>query len=83
MYQDYTKTFEQYWYIFVSLKSLQIFNMIYNIIKYYNMYIIFLFILRSSLKYVVNPITFHWIASIVCVIINIITYTNDKNNYDI
>ena len=55
----------------------------FKVLLYSLMYILFLFVLRFSLEYVVNPSTFYWIVSTICVIINIITYKNDKNNYDI
>lgn len=49
----------------------------FKVILYSIIYIIFLFVLRSSLKYLPNPNTF---VSIICIIINIITYKLDKRN---
>ena len=51
----------------------------FKVLLSYMIYMLFLFILRSSLKYVPNPNTF---VSIVSIIINIIIYKQDKkNNY--
>ena len=50
---------------------------IFKVLLSYMIYMLFLFILRSSLKYVPNPNTF---VSIVCIIINIIIYKQDKRN---
>lgn len=50
---------------------------IFKVLLSYMIYMFFLFVLRSSLKYVPDPNTF---VSIVCIIINIIIYKIDKHN---
>lgn len=50
---------------------------IFKVLLSYMIYMLFLFILRSSLKYLPDPNTF---VSIVCIIINIIIYKLDKRN---
>lgn len=50
---------------------------IFKVLLSYMIYMLFLFILRSSLKYVPNPNTF---VSVVCIIINSIIYKLDKRN---
>ena len=49
----------------------------FKVLLSYMIYMFFLFVLRSSLKYLSDPNTF---VSIVCIIINIIIYTIDKRN---
>lgn len=49
----------------------------FKVLLSYMIYMFFLFVLRSSLKYVPYPNTF---VSIVCIIINIIIYKIDKHN---
>ena len=55
----------------------------FKVLLYSLMYILFLFVLRSSLVHVFDDSTFYWIGSIICIIVNTITYINDKENYDI
>ena len=55
----------------------------FKVLLYSLMYILFLFVLRSSLVHVFDDRTFYWIGSIICIIVNTITYINDKENYDI
>lgn len=50
---------------------------IFKVLLSYMIYMFFLFVLRSSLKYLPDPNTF---VSIVCIIINIIIYKQDKKN---
>lgn len=50
---------------------------IFKVLLSYMIYMFFLFVLRSSLKYIPDPNTF---VSIVCIIINIIIYKIDKHN---
>ena len=49
----------------------------FKVLLSYMIYMFFLFVLRSSLKYLSDPNTF---VSIVCIIINIIIYKQDKKN---
>lgn len=49
----------------------------FKVILYSIIYIIFLFVLRSSLKYLPDPNT---LTIIICIIINIIIYKIDKHN---
>lgn len=50
---------------------------IFKVLLYSVTYIIFLFVLRSSLKYLPDPNT---LTIIICIIINIIIYKQDKKN---
>ena len=75
--KDKNKMIVQIITLILFLVRMYITKNIFKVLLSYMIYMLFLFILRSSLKYVPNPNTF---VSVVCIIINIIIYKQDKRN---